>query len=173
MMLTPLIYCSIILVSSISTFFLGTQGMYVNRTFLNMPVSLFEANVISIGEGNSENDPNVLNIIPRVIKGDDDSNKEENVKTRYYCFDKDNLENDIKNYLNVNLKGKVDSYQIALKYYIFENDEFIEDNSDEVNAVKIRFKCRYYKYFEFDENLSFYIKEFTEETYEWTTWPIF
>ncbi len=42
MMLTPLFYCSIILVSGISTFFLGTQGMYVNRTFLNMPISLLK-----------------------------------------------------------------------------------------------------------------------------------
>lgn len=165
MMLTPLFYCSVILVSGISTFFLGTQGMYVNRTFLNMPVSLFEANVISIGEENSDENPQSLGIVPRIIMGKDEEEGNES-ETRYYCFDKENLEKDIKTYLNINLKGKVDRYEIAMKYYIYENDEFIEDNSHEINAVKIRFKCQYYKYFVFDESLSFYIKEFIEETYE-------
>lgn len=165
MMLTPLFYCSIILVSGISTFFLGTQGMYVNRTFLNMPISLFEANVISIGEENNDENLNTLNIIPQIINGEEEEEGNES-GTRYYCFDRNNLEKDLKTYLNINLKGKVDSYEIAMKYYIYENDEFIEDNTEEANAVKIRFRCSYYKYFEFDENLSFYIKEFIEETYE-------
>ena len=165
MILTPLFYCSVILVSAISTFFLGTQGMYINRTFLNMPVSLFEANVISIGEENSDENPQSLGIVSRIIMGEDEEEGNES-ETRYYCFDKENLEKDIKTYLNINLKGKVDRYEIAMKYYIYENDKFIEDNSHEINAVKIRFKCQYYKYFVFDESLSFYIKEFIEETYE-------
>ncbi len=171
MMLAPIFFSAIVLISGMTCFFLGTQGMYVNRTFINMPISLFEANVVSISEIESgitaeNNSPFKIELIKnniRIISGDEEIEEAE----RIYCFDKKSLEEDIKDYLNLNLKCKVNSYQIAIKYYIYENDAFIEDSSLTSNALKVRFKCRYYKYYEVDQSLSYYIKEGWEENYEW------
>lgn len=127
MNLAPLFFVASISISSFTSFFLSTQGMYINRTFLNMPLSLYEVNV---------------------KKKDND-----------YYFDKTKLKTDILNYLSYSLKNRVDSYEIGMKFYSYSNNEWIENNEDYLNGVKIRFKCVYYRSFNIDSSLSFYIKE--------------
>lgn len=144
MNLVPLFYASIISISSLISFFLSTQGMYINRTFLNMPLSIFEANVKNKEEEGIE------------VKRDENT----------YYFDKTSLNEDLIFYLNTTLKNRIDSYQLGVKYYLYNEGEFVESDSDYINAIKIRFKCVYYKNFSIDSSLSFYIKEGKTTKYE-------
>lgn len=137
MNLIPLFYSTIIVISALTSFFLSTQGMYVNRTFMNMPLSILESNVLDKRE-----------------LGIDVSSSD-----TYYYFDKTNLKSKVIDYLSSNLKGRVDKYELGIKYYKYQNNEFIESNEAYLNAVKLRFKCIYYKSFFVDSSLSFYIKE--------------
>lgn len=136
MMNVPLFFASSITVTSLVCFSIGSQGMYVNRTFHNIPLTLLDVNVLK---------ENVNPETPSVF---------------IYYFDKINVEKDIKNYLSSNLKNHVDSYQIKVKFYKYENNAFetcLEDEKS--NALKVRFKCVYYQNFKVDSSLSFYIEE--------------
>ncbi len=165
MMLLTLLFSSIVLIGMVTCFFLGTQGMFIQRTFLNIPLALFEANVERIGEKDKIEEGEILQYIePRIIQGNEEV--EDEVSQRLFKFKKENLEEDLLNYLKANLEHKVDSYKYAIKYYIYENDEFVEDTIDEANAIKIRFRCEYYKNYAIDQNLSFYIQEAWSVSYE-------
>ncbi len=132
MMQVPLFFVSIITSTSLMLFNIGINGMYVNRTFLNIPLSLLDSNIIEEtkdSEGNSK---------------------------KYYYFNKETLNNDVKNYLSMNLKNKVKSYKISFKYFNYVNDKVIEDEN-KPNAIQIHFISTYYMNFNIDSHLSFFI----------------
>ncbi len=137
MMQIPLFFISIVTSTSLMFFNLGINGMYVNRTFLNIPLSLLDANIVKETIKSSEN--------------------EENEQVIYY-FNKDNLKEDVIKYLSMNLKNKVKSYQISFKYFSYKNSLVI-DEEDKPNAIQIHFISTYYLNFKVDSHLSFYISE--------------
>ena len=131
MMQVPLFFVSIITSTSLMIFNIGINGMYVNRTFLNIPLSLLDSNIV------------------------EEVNEEESNK-KYYYFNKETLNNDVKNYLSTNLKNKVKSYKISFKYFNYVDNKVVEEEN-KPNAIQIHFVSTYYMNFKFDSHLSFYI----------------
>lgn len=80
-------------------------------------------------------------------------------------FKKEILENDVKEYLNSNLKGKIDSYQIGFLFLNLVNDEYKVTYDEFPTVVEIRFKCIYSTLFNFDSTINFSAKGVYN--YEW------
>lgn len=137
MMQIPLFFISIVTSTSLMLFNLGINGMYVNRTFLNLPLSLLDSNIIK--ESNNSNEDQV---------------KEEVI----YYFNKDTLKEDVIKYLSMNLQNKVNSYKISFKYFSYKDNQVINDEN-KPNAIQIHFISTYYLNFKVDSHLSFYISE--------------
>ena len=137
MMQIPLFFISIVTSSSLMLFNLGINGMYVNRTFLNLPLSLLDSNIVK--ESNKSNE---------------DQTKEEVI----YYFNKDTLKEDVIKYLSMNLQNKVNSYKISFKYFSYKDNQVINDEN-KPNAIQIHFISTYYLNFKVDSHLSFYISE--------------
>ena len=137
MMQIPLFFISIVTSTSLMLFNLGINGMYVNRTFLNLPLSLLDSNIVK--ESNKSNEDQV---------------KEEVI----YYFNKDTLKEDVIKYLSMNLKNKVNSYKISFKYFSYKDNQVINDEN-KPNAIQIHFISTYYLNFKVDSHLSFYISE--------------
>ncbi len=133
MMQVPLFFVSIITSSSLMIFNIGINGMYVNRTFLNLPLSLLDSNVI-----------------------EETKEGEDVTSSKYYYFNKDTLNEDVKTYLSMNLKNKVKSYKISFKYFNYVDNKVIDDEN-KPNAIQIHFISTYYMNFKVDSHLSFYI----------------
>ena len=131
MMQVPLFFVSIITSTSLMIFNIGINGMYVNRTFLNLPLSLLDSNIV------------------------EEANEEESNK-KYYYFNKETLNNDVKNYLSMNLKDKVKSYKISFKYFNYVDNKVV-DTENKPNAIQLHFISTYYMDFKIDSHLSFYI----------------
>lgn len=131
MSLVPIFYVGTFVITMITTFFISLNGMFINRTFYNTPLVIFENNVLKIDEEN-----------------------------KIYCFDYISLEDDLNTYYKANLKGKVNSYKIAFKYFDYdeENEEFNENLDNKPEAIKIRFVCQYYFNNKVDAYLSFHIE---------------
>lgn len=172
MSMVPILFSFLIVTTFLSSFFISTRGMFINRTFLNMPLSLFEANVLEIGNEESElndlNDSSLLRFNENSLLN---LNNEEEI---HFYFDKSGIENDVKNYLNMNLKGKINKYQIGFKYYIYnESSEINEYFGNNPTGVQIRFKANYYQNYGFDSYISFYIKEGVVNLNEWKAKKLF
>lgn len=152
MSLIPLFTSFAIIFSGLTCLMLSTQGMFINRTFLNMPLTVIENSVKD--KNKSEN----LNL--SIIKYDDllTFALEEREEKNFY-FDREELKNNVNNYLISNLKGKIDKYEIAFSFYDEEGGDFFETNVEDPTGVLIRFKCTYYRSFEIDTQISFYIVE--------------
>ncbi len=136
MMQVPLFFISIITSTSLMLFNIGINGMYVNRTFLNLPLSLLDSNII---EETKEEE----------ING-------ETKESKYFYFNKETLNDDVKKYLSMNLKNKVKSYKISFKYFNYVDNK-VEENEEKPNAIQIHFISTYYMNFNLDSHLSFYI----------------
>lgn len=159
MSLIPIFASFAIIVSGITCLMLGTQGMFINRTFLNMPLTVLENSVI---------DKSKVETAMEVLRYDDlltfDELKVEEEKNFY--FDKELVKQNVNEYLKLNLKDKISSYQIAFKFYEKEDGSFIESSILEPTGVLIRFRCNYYESFQIDSEMSFYIEEKEMGSYE-------
>lgn len=131
MSLVPLLYVGTFIVTMLTTFFISINGMFINRTFYNTPLTIFENNVLK-------------------LEGED----------KLYCFDYVSLESSLKEYYSSNLKGKVNSYKIAFKYFDYdeESEEFTLNTDNKPEAVQLRFVCEYYFSNKVDGYLSFHIE---------------
>ena len=136
MMQVPLFFVSIITSTSLMIFNIGINGMYVNRTFLNLPLSLLDSNIIE--------------------ETKEEAVDNETKTSKYYYFNKETLNDEVKKYLSMNLKNKVKSYKISFKYFNYVDNK-VEDNDTKPNAIQIHFISTYYMNFKLDSHLSFYI----------------
>ena len=159
MSLIPIFASFAIIVSGITCLMLGTQGMFINRTFLNMPLTVLENSVI---------DKNKVEATSEVLRYDDLLTFDEEIleEERNFYFDKELVKQNVNECLKLNLEDKISSYQIAFKFYEEEDGSFVESSTLEPIGVLIRFKCTYYESFQIDSQMSFYIEEKEMGSYE-------
>ena len=136
MSLIPIFASFAIIVSGMTCLMLGTQGMFINRTFLNMPLTVLENSVI---------DKNKVEATSEVLRYDDLLTFDEEIleEERNFYFDKELVKQNVNEYLKLNLEDKISSYQIAFKFYEEEDGSFVESSTLEPIGVLIRFKCTY------------------------------
>ena len=96
MSLIPIFASFAIIVSGITCLMLGTQGMFINRTFLNMPLTVLENSVI---------DKNKVETTMEVLRYDDlltfDELEVEEEKNFY--FDKELVKQNVNKFLSNSL----------------------------------------------------------------------
>jgi len=142
-----LFFSSVIVGSILSNFFISTKGMYINRTFLNMPLSI------------------AINSIDYTLD-DSKSDKITIDERKIYYFNVEKVKYNINKYLKSSFKNNIDSYLIGFNFYKKESESLVLNNISP-NLFKVRLKVNYYKYFNFDSSISFYIKDMEIEKYEW------
>jgi len=130
-MLLTTVFCTML-----SIFSININGGYINKVFMNIPLTLIKDSVISY---------------------------EQNEKI-YSYFDKDNLELTVKDYLNNSLKKVLNGYKISFFYYIYdkETNNYYFDLSDKVKNVQIHFRYKLINQFDIDKYLTFEVKDFGE-----------
>lgn len=130
----------------LSTFSISTKGMYINRTFLNIPLSIFENSIDNISKSEL-NDEVTL-----------DNRKE-------YYFNTERVIYNVNSYLKTSFKNNLDSYLIGFKFLKVDGNS-VSLNEINPNKVDIRLKANYYKFFNFDSSLSFSIEREDIDYYE-------
>ena len=130
-MLLTTVFCTML-----SIFSININGGYINKVFMNIPLTLIKDSVISY---------------------------EQNEKI-YSYFDKDNLELTVKDYLNNSLKKVLNGYKISFFYYIHDEgtNNYYFDLSDKVKNVQIHFRYKLINQFDIDKYLTFEVKDFGE-----------
>lgn len=122
-------FISIIFITLFEISAIGIKGNFVNRTFKDMPLTLIKNSVST-----------------------------DLVDEKVTCFfDKQTLEDNVKNYLKINLEKKVSKYKISFFYYLFEENEPVYDFTDEPQNVQIHFNCAFYKTYEVNQYMTFEI----------------
>lgn len=118
---------SIIGLVSIDLSVIGIKGGYINRTFKDLPLNIIKNNIVT-------------SLIDEKVEA---------------YFNKETLEVDVENYLNINLKNQVDHYQISYYYYYFNKQMILYDTSNKPKNVQIHFACEFYKSFKINQYLDF------------------
>ncbi|MDY2727551.1 MAG: hypothetical protein SOV26_00880 [Candidatus Onthovivens sp.] len=131
MSLNIIIFSSMILISMLDLFIIGTRGAYVSRTFIDLPLTLVKSCVAT-------------------YEYEDET---------YAYFDKPIFEEEVIHYLNTNLKDEVDIYKISFFYYKMVENEYQYDLSNEPKNVQLHFNCNFYKTFEVNKYLTFEIEK--------------
>ncbi len=168
MALIPMFFSLSILLSCLSGFVLSTQGMFIKRTFLNMPLSIFENNVLD--QTKNEDDIN-QKFITFEVNNFSLLNEEFEINRIFY-FDMINLKNDIIEYINYSLKNKINTYYFGIRFYEYDDGVF-KESEEYPNGVKIRLVCNHHEMYNIDTSLSFFIEEGSVIEYEWTFRTIF
>ncbi|MFA7222861.1 MAG: hypothetical protein WC148_05025 [Bacilli bacterium] len=126
MSITIFYFINVIFLTICSSFFVGTKGMYIRRTIVNIPLSLFNDAVIPINR-NEEIDPH---------------------------FDLYRVEENVNNYLIKSLKNSCDKYLIDFFPYkeeiVDDKTNYYIDLSDEIKNIQIHFNCNYFVTFNID-----------------------
>ena len=131
-MINGLIFFSFVLLTSVSTIFnISTNKMFVRRTFQEMPGVVLKRT-----------------IIPFLYDGTFKPHFEY-APTREAVID----------YLKVNLKGKVKSFEIGVDFYTFIDGNLIY-TQDEPDNVTIHFRCNIGYSLNYDGYRDFSIEEF-------------
>ncbi len=114
-------------------FFISTKGMFIKRTFMNMPLIIFKSSIIPI-------------------------DKEENINPH---FDLDVLKENVINYLNLNLKDEINTYKLSFFPYKkdINNDKYYLEVEDNIKNIQIHFVINYFMNFEIDSYLCFELNE--------------
>lgn len=133
MMMVVIQFINVVFITITSMFFVSTKGMFVKRTFLNMPLYLFESSIIPI-------------------------DKEENINPH---FDLDVVKEKVIYYLNLNLKNEVSNYKISFFPYIEDekNNKYYINLEDNIKNIQIHFVSKYFLDFKVDAYLCFILKE--------------
>ena len=127
------IFITTILLSIFNIFNITYKGNEINRIVMNIPLNLLKNSIVI--EEITEDDFNAY-------------------------FLKDEVEKDIKKYLNTSLKGKINEYNLSFFYYKYDsNDILIKDNSNKPINFQLHFHCNYYKNYDLNRYLKFRIEE--------------
>ena len=127
-------FVNVIFVAICSMFFVSTKGMFVKRTFLNIPLTIFNSSIIPI-------------------------DREENFNPH---FDLDYLKENVIYYLNLNLKNQTYKYNISFFPYTYDEENekyYLNLDEDSIKNVQIHFVCKYFLEFKVDQYLCYSIKE--------------
>lgn len=128
-MTSSIIYFSMaIMMSVISISTTSMNGNYIRRTFYEMSPDVVSKSVFTIG-------PN-----------------------GYYKphFNKEILEECVVNYLNLNLKPKINRYKIGFSYLKVVNGEYFIDYEKFPQIVDIAFSCEYNLLYKFEGKINFH-----------------
>lgn len=127
-MILPILFFSLTIMTTIvSTSVFSINGNYIRRTFYEMPPDVVSSAVFLVST-NGLYDPH---------------------------FNKDKLEETIKEYLSISLSNIIDKYQIGFVYIQEKNDKYYIDYSRYPKIVDITFKCVYNKVFNFEGTINF------------------
>ncbi len=126
-------FVNVIFATICSMFFVANKGMFIKRTFLNIPLIVFNESIIPIDE-NEDFNPH---------------------------FDLDTLKENVIYFLNLNLKSQVDKYTISFYPYTYdeENEKYYLNINNNIKNVQLHFVCKYFLTFKIDQYLCFSIKE--------------
>jgi hypothetical protein len=126
-------FVNVIFITICSMVLVTTKGMFVKRTFLNIPLKVFNKSVVVIDENENFN--------PH--------------------FDLDTLKENVTYFLNLNLKNHVDHYNISFYPYSFddENEKYYINIGNDIKNVQIHFICNYFLNFKVDQYLCFSLNE--------------
>ncbi|MGP1413967.1 MAG: hypothetical protein ACTTID_02450 [Bacillales bacterium] len=135
--MSPSIYFFVItFISSIlSTFIITTKGNYIKKTFLNIPKAIAKNSMVYLDDNEKINP--------------------------YFVIEKFN--EDLNNYLKLNLKGSINKYYINItsyKYKIIDNKKtyFYEDSKYPKN-IQLHLSANYYLNFKVNVYLRFEVEK--------------
>ena len=130
MSLSIIYFIDLIMITLISSFFVGTKGMHIKRIVTEIPTSLLANSIVPI----------------------DDNEK------FYPYFSIPMLKKNINSYLTKSLKNECNSYYINFSPYkviMVDNQEtYYIDTSEYIKNVQMHFRCNYFNNF----NVDFYMK---------------
>ncbi|MBO8427752.1 MAG: hypothetical protein IAC58_04270 [Firmicutes bacterium] len=126
-------FVTVIFLTLFNGFNIGIKGNYISRTFIDLPVSLIKSCVLVNEESYDENSS---------------------------YFDKNKLEENVKEYLTINLKEHVESYNLSFYYFYYdENLDLIYDLGNYPKNVQIHFNADIYKNIDIDKYLVFTMED--------------
>lgn len=122
----------LIAIYSFQAFSLTYQIGGINKTFINMPISILENSIPLLQEDN---------------------------KTFIAYFDKDDLKRNVDDYLSKDLKRYVSKYQV--EYYYYDLDTDLICKSEYCGGVQITLNCKIMNLFNYKKTMFYEIKDNT------------
>lgn|SRR5574344_565437 len=135
MSVTIMSFINVIFITIVTTFFIGTKGMHIKRTVVDMPLTLFEEAIVPINEAEE--------ISPH--------------------FDLNLVKQNVNHYLVTSLKDQCSKYLISFSPYkvVDENgvNKYYLETSEYIKNIQLHFFCNYFDNFDVDFYLRYALEE--------------